>query len=87
MRMLDALRAGGMPVVTARPARFWASLARQLQNRMNRKAVLRLDGFSDRELADIGLTRRDIRSALDGSRFFDDPSRKLAASVRGQRHA
>lgn len=87
MRMLDALRAGSLPVATARPARFWASITRQIRNRMNRSAVLRLDGFTDHELADIGLTRSDVRSALEGSRFFEDPSRKLAPTARGQRRS
>ncbi len=87
MHMLDALRAGFMPVATEAPPRFWSALAGRLKSRLNRSAVVRLDSFSDHELADIGLTRLDVRSALDDSRFFEDPSRKLAHSVRGRRHS
>lgn len=87
MRMMDVLRAGPMPAAGDGPAPFWASLRDRLRRRLNRHAIRRLDGFTDHELADIGLTRLDVQSALSGARFFDDPSRDLARIARGRRQS
>ncbi len=86
MRMLDTSRAVLWSAAAIRPARFWAPLVQRLKNRLNRSVVTRLDGFTDHELADIGLTRLDVQSALSTTRFFEDPSRKLASVARGRRH-
>lgn len=80
------VRTGLLPVAVQQSERLWAFLASRLRGRWNRAAIRRLDSFSDHELADIGLTRTDVRSALEGTRFFEDPSRRLATKVRGRRH-
>lgn len=49
---------------------------------VNRWMVKQLCDFSDHELADIGLTRSDLRIAFDGP-VHADPSLKLAAIARG----
>lgn len=87
MRKLDVLRAGDMSAAFAFPSWIWTSLVNRMKSRINRNAVARLDGFSDHELADIGLSRRDVETALAGAGFFDDPSRRLAHIVRGRRQA
>lgn len=87
MRKLDVLRAGQVPAAFAFPSRIWTSLANRMNSRINRHAVARLDGFTDHELADIGLSRFDVQSALTGAGFFDDPSRRLAHIARGRRQA
>jgi uncharacterized protein YjiS (DUF1127 family) len=56
-----------------------ASVAKLLVNRWMAK---RLCDFTDYELADIGLTRSDLRAAFDGP-LHGDPTLKLAAIARG----
>ncbi|MBB4064264.1 DUF1127 domain-containing protein [Gellertiella hungarica] len=87
MHVMDDTCAGAMPAVAGRPARLWTALVRSLRNRLHRKKVLRLDGMTDHELMDIGLTRLDIQDALRESRFFEDPSHRLASAARRRRRA
>ncbi|MCM5559123.1 DUF1127 domain-containing protein [Pleomorphomonas sp. JP5] len=56
-----------------------ASVAKIMVNRWMAK---QLCDFTDHELADIGLTRYDLRVALDGP-LHADPSLRLAAIARG----
>ncbi len=44
----------------------------------NRRAVSRLADFDDHLLSDLGLTRNDVRAALDLP-FSNDPGRELQA--------
>lgn len=46
----------------------------------NRREVMMLSDFTDAQLADIGLTRNDVRGALSGSPV-DDPSAYLIAAA------
>jgi uncharacterized protein YjiS (DUF1127 family) len=46
----------------------------------NRREVTALADFTDEQLADIGLTRADVRASLSGSRF-SDPSGYLIAQA------
>jgi uncharacterized protein YjiS (DUF1127 family) len=48
----------------------------------NRVAANRLSDFDDRMLDDIGLSRRDVVTALDQSGALDDPSLLLARAAR-----
>lgn len=52
----------------------------------NRRQVARLLSFDDRSLRDIGLTRSDVTGAL-ALRASEDPSRRLARTVRERRAA
>jgi len=56
-----------------------ASVLRALRNR---REINHLNGLSDSELLDIGLTRHDVESALNTSSFFADPSSYLTDSAR-----
>ncbi len=47
----------------------------------NRRATGHLHELDDRQLADIGLTRNDVRDATM-SAFFEDPSRHLTRAAR-----
>ena len=49
---------------------------------VNRWMAKPLCDFTDHELADIGLSRSDVREALDGP-LHADPSLRLAAIARG----
>lgn len=49
---------------------------------VNRWMAKQLCDFTEHELADIGLSRSDVRVALDGP-LYADPSLKLAAIARG----
>jgi uncharacterized protein YjiS (DUF1127 family) len=50
----------------------------------NRRQVAVLSEFDDHMLADIGLTRRDVREALDLP-FSNDPGRELQLRVSRNR--
>lgn len=50
----------------------------------NRREVMRLEDFTDRQLADIGLTRRDLDLSL-ATPWHDDPSVRLAEKARASR--
>ena len=58
-----------------------AKLAHSITNRVR---VNKLTEMTDQQLADIGLMRSDVRSALD-SGLLDDPSLHLARAAK--RHA
>ena len=68
----------------------FASLVRAVADRtafvakilVNRWMAKQLCDFTDHELADIGLSRADVREALDGP-LHADPSLRLAAIARG----
>ncbi|KQS67716.1 hypothetical protein ASG39_04835 [Rhizobium sp. Leaf371] len=47
----------------------------------NRRAAGHLHDLDDRQLADIGLSRTDVRDATT-SPFFEDPSRHLTRAAR-----
>ena len=49
---------------------------------VNRWMTRQLCDFTDYELADIGLSRSDLKQALDGP-VYADPSLRLAAIARG----
>ena len=63
------------PALAARASKVVARLWRAFRNR---RAFQRLGEMSDAELADIGLTRADLRIAAD-PRFGDDPTARLGA--------
>ncbi|MDA4847595.1 DUF1127 domain-containing protein [Hoeflea poritis] len=48
----------------------------------NRRQVLSLNEFNDHQLADIGLTRDDVRFALRGGAFNDHSMDLMRASLR-----
>lgn len=50
----------------------------------NRREVMRLEDFTEAQLADIGLTRDDVRTSLE-ARWFEDPSAHLVTSARRRR--
>lgn len=57
-------------VAAVAPWRLFVALFRRLRNW---REVMTLSEFTDEQLADIGLTRSDVRGALSGSPM-DDPS-------------
>jgi uncharacterized protein YjiS (DUF1127 family) len=57
-------------------SRVLATLSRLFRAYHNRCAVATLDGFSDHQLADIGLTRRDLSDGL-AEPFWRDPTRLM----------
>jgi uncharacterized protein YjiS (DUF1127 family) len=68
---------------------FWAGAATAFATitsawRMlrNRKEINGLNEMDDSQLADIGLTRADLRHALLTSSLFEDPSASLSQSAR-----
>jgi uncharacterized protein YjiS (DUF1127 family) len=73
-----ALHAAARPAIMMRAATaisaFWRSLK-------NRRAFYRLGEMSDRQLADIGLTRADLSVAVDLP-FGYDPTSHLGAMAR-----
>lgn len=66
---------GRFAIVMVRTMSVWRALR-------NRLASNRLSELDDRELADIGLTRSDVVTALERSGLLDDPSRMLANAAR-----
>lgn len=52
----------------------------------NRRAMMRLEDFTDQQLADIGLARSDVDSSL-ARPWYDDPSTHLARSAWRRRAA
>lgn len=55
-----------------------------LRIRRNRQEIAKLEEFNDYELADIGLTRGDVRAALSGGPL-SDPSEHLTGAARYRR--
>ena len=49
---------------------------------LNRMAANRLSDLDDNQLDDIGLSRRDVTTALDRSGVLDDPSLLLSRAAR-----
>jgi uncharacterized protein YjiS (DUF1127 family) len=68
------------PALPARMAKLVSNLWRAFRNR---GAFQRLGEMSDAELADVGLTRADLRTASD-PRFGPDPTARLGA-MAGER--
>jgi len=64
-------------------ASFMMSTARAMKNR---RAVARLLELDHHMLADIGVTRSDVHSALAGG-MTDDPSERLSGFARERRYA
>ena len=58
---------------------FVKSVLRMIRNRIASNSLYDLD---DRQLADIGLTRRDVELALNHSSLLEDPSTLLSRSAR-----
>lgn len=84
MRMMDDTCAGSMSVASETPLGIWATLLMTIRHRRNRSRVARLENLSDQELKDIGLTRIELRAAMQESRFFEDPSTRLTLAVKNR---
>ena len=65
----------GLALVMLRASSAWRALR-------NRFAASSLHDLDDRQLNDIGLTRRDVVMAFDRSGVLDDPSLLLASAAR-----
>lgn len=76
--MDSSCRSGARMIVLSRLMRVLATLYRKWKNR---REVFRLGELSDRELADIGLTRSDLHVAIS-SPFGTDPTSWLATQAR-----
>jgi uncharacterized protein YjiS (DUF1127 family) len=61
--------------IFATMASFWYAMR-------NRGEITSLNELDDNQLADIGLTRHDLNSALLTSTFFEDPSSHLTSVAR-----
>lgn len=70
----------GAAVTRLRKAVRWSTLGSPLKRYRNRREVATLRDFSNLQLADIGLTRRDIDRTLRGG-VFDDHSKELARTA------
>lgn len=70
----------GAAVNGFRKALFWPNIAALAKRRRNRREVASLRALSDLQLADIGLTRREVVYSLRGG-MFDDHSRELARTA------
>lgn len=70
----------GAAVTGLRKAVCWSPLGSLLKRYRNRQEVATLREFSDLQLADIGLTRRDLARSLRGG-MFDDHSKELARTA------
>lgn len=68
-------RLAALAGVASRAGAAVAALARNWRNRIR---LAELSGLTDRELADIGITRGDLFEA-GGSRWNEDPTRRLSA--------
>lgn len=79
-KTLDLDIAPARKSLAARFAQMAAVLLDLLRILRNRREIAALGDFSDEQLADIGLTRADVRTSLSGSRFVD-PSGHLVAQA------
>lgn len=70
----------GAAAAGRRKAVRWSILGSLVNRYRNRREVATLREFSDLQLADIGLTRRDIDRSLRGG-LFDDHSKELARTA------
>lgn len=69
--------------IIAVPMTFgWTFVKSVLRTFRNRIASNSLHDLDDRQLADIGLTRRDVEMALNHSSMLEDPSTLLSRSAR-----
>jgi len=75
--MHDSLYLGAARKTGATFVGLWQAIVSLFTRYRNRRQVMQLEDFSDAQLADIGLTRSDVRFALRGG-VFDDRSRDLA---------
>lgn len=70
----------GTAVTGLRKTVRWSNLVSLVNRYRNRREVASLREFSDLQLTDIGLTRRDVGKSLRGG-MFDDHSRELARTA------
>jgi uncharacterized protein YjiS (DUF1127 family) len=73
------------PVVTRRRSSFWSLAAWPLRVLAARQALTQLGSMDDRELADVGLCRQDLRDAT-ALGLGDDPTAMFAKRAR-ERHS
>src|SRR5579883_2906873 len=74
------------PVVAPRRPFLWRVVAWPLRALAARRAMAELGAMSDRELADVGLYRQDLRDAT-GLRRGEDPTAMLAKRTAERRRA
>lgn len=79
-KTLDLDIAPAHKTLVARLAEMVGVSAGLLRALRNRREITALDDFNDEQLADIGLTRADVRASLSGSPFVD-PSAHLNAQA------
>ena len=60
----------------------WQRLISLRDRYQNRRSIVGLGDFNDHQLADIGLTRDDLRYALRGSAFDDHSMDLMRAALR-----
>ena len=60
----------------------WQRLISLFARYQNRRSVMSLGDFNDHQLADIGLTRDDLRHALRGGPFDDHSMDLMRAALR-----
>jgi uncharacterized protein YjiS (DUF1127 family) len=72
------------PVVTPKRSAFWSLAAWPLRVLAARQALVQLGSMDDRELADVGLCRQDLRDAT-ALGLGDDPTKMFAARAQ-ERH-
>lgn len=61
---------------------IWQRVISLYKRRQNRQSLMGLGDFSDHQLADIGLTRDDLRHALRGGPFDDHSMDLMRAALR-----
>jgi uncharacterized protein YjiS (DUF1127 family) len=72
------------PVVTPKRSAFWSLAAWPLRVLAAREALAQLGSMDDRELADVGLCRQDLRDAT-ALGPLDDPTEMFAERARERR--
>jgi uncharacterized protein YjiS (DUF1127 family) len=72
------------PVATPKRSAFWSLAAWPLRVIAARRALSQLGSMDDRELADVGLSRQDLRDAT-ALGLWDDPTKMFAERAR-ERH-
>ncbi|MEX3007092.1 DUF1127 domain-containing protein [Hoeflea sp. TYP-13] len=60
----------------------WTKIVSLFGRYHNRRSVYKLNEFNDHQLADIGLTRDDLRYALRGGPFDDHSMDLMRAAMR-----
>ncbi len=61
---------------------IWQRVVSLYNRRQNRQSLMALGDFNDHQLADIGLTRDDLRYALRGGPFDDHSMDLMRAALR-----